>query len=226
MVRALLLTLIAAIGLTSCAGNFRNGSAVVPLGVPQAAHHRSASDVQHIIIMVQENRSFDDLFAGFPGADGTMIGKISGRHGSRHIPLQKVNLVEPCDFGHSYPGFLTDYDNGHMDGFNEEGVSKKCEPGPAGKRPYQYVDPSQIAPYWQIANAYVLADHMFQTQGSGSYTAHQDLIRGGTMVNEAQTRSLVDTPTSLPWGCDNNVPGTTTPLLIWSGSVLRHQGGG
>ncbi len=177
--------------------------------------------------MIQENRSFDDLFATFPGADGTTTGRIRGRHGSRSIPLQRVSLLEPCDFGHSYNGFITDYDHGRMDRFNEEGVNKNCEPGPAGKRPYQYVDPSQIGPYWQIANTYVLADHMFQTQGSGSYTAHQDLIRGGTTINKNQTRSLVDSPTSLPWGCDAD-PGTSTFLLIWNkkNNTLHHQGGG
>ncbi len=50
--------------------------------------------------------------------------------------------------------------------------------------PYQYVDPQQIVPYWTIAQRYVLADQMFPTQGSGSFTAHQDLIAAGTM-NEA-----------------------------------------
>ena len=48
---------------------------------------------------------------------------------------------------------------------------------------YQYVNPSQIAPYWDIAKQYVLADHTFQTQGSGSFTAHQDLIAGGTQIS-------------------------------------------
>ncbi len=48
---------------------------------------------------------------------------------------------------------------------------------------------------------------MFQTQGSGSFTAHQDLIRGGTCIqacaaSSSSTESLVDNPTYWPWGCD------------------------
>ena len=54
---------------------------------------------------------------------------------------------------------------------------------PIGSTPgtyvYQYVDPAQIRPYWDMAKQYVLADHFFQTQGSGSFTAHQDLIARG-----------------------------------------------
>ena len=54
---------------------------------------------------------------------------------------------------------------------------------------------------------WVLADEMFQTQGSGSFTAHQDLIRGGTCIEacgapSSKTESLVDNPTYWPWGCD------------------------
>jgi phospholipase C len=100
-----------------------------------------------------------------------------------------------------------------MDGFNLEGGSIRC-PGEAGKRPYQYVDPSQIAPYWDIAGQYVLSDRMFQTQGSGSFTAHQDLIAGGTAINFRE--SLVDFPSHAPWGCDAP-SGTVTSLVKSTG---------
>ncbi|MBV8197219.1 MAG: hypothetical protein JO263_03720, partial [Candidatus Eremiobacteraeota bacterium] len=115
-----------------------------------------------------------------------------------------------------------DYHFGQMDGFNEE-TKGKCGPGDAGRLPYQYVYPSEIAPYWFIAHQYVLADQMFQTQGSGSFTAHQDLIRGGTMYDAAQTKSFVDSPSGLPWGCDA-APGTKTSLIYWTGTSLQYQG--
>ena len=54
----------------------------------------------------------------------------------------------------------------------------------------QYVDPAQIVPYWDLARQYVLADHMFQTEGSGSYTAHQDLIAGGTNIDPSTRPSI------------------------------------
>ena len=99
-----------------------------------------------------------------------------------------------------------------MDGFELEGLSGNCA-GQAGTRPYQYVKHAQIQPYWDIAKQYVLVDHMFQTQGSGSFTAHQDLIAGGTAIN--QWESLVDFPSHTPWGCDapKKPVMTTTSLL-------------
>jgi phospholipase C len=175
------------------------------------------------VLIVQENRSFDDFFATYPGADGT----TSGRMGDELIPLKRVHLAEPCDFGHSYQGFIHDYNFGKMNGFGHEGGNHNC-PGKAETKPYQYVDPAEIAPYWLMARRFVLADHMFQTQGSGSFTAHQDLIRGGTTIDSAQTVALIDFPSHLPWGCDAPT-GTKTSLIApkESGHHLRvefHRG--
>jgi phospholipase C len=215
--RAFFAASIAALGIVSCAG----GSATTTgNGVPQelspASGSGSSSYVQHVVVVIQENRTFDNLFATFPGADGTTQGRMKLPSGGyTYVPLQQSNLIETCDFGHSYKGFLKDYDGGMMDGFDLEGGGKKC-PGPTGTLTYQYIDPSQIAPYWDIAQQYVLADHMFATQGSGSFTAHQDLIAGGTTINTEMTKTLVDFPSAKPWGCDapHHDPMTATSLLV------------
>jgi phospholipase C len=91
-----------------------------------------------------------------------------------------------------------------------------------GTQPYQYVDPNQIQPYWSMATQYALADELFQTQGSGSFVAHQDLIRGGTAIDS--TDSLVDDPTGNgAWGCDS-APGTRTSLITTKLKYKKFQG--
>lgn len=184
----------------------------------------SPGPITHIVIMIQENRSYDDLFATYPNADGTTSGQEKTQSGDQTVSLTEVNLKQRCDFGHAWGGFKRDLDGGKMDGFNLEGGGN-CH-GQAGLGPYQYVNPAQVAPYWDIAGQFVLADHMFQTQGSGSFTAHQDLIRGGTMFGDHGVRSLVDYPSALPWGCDA-APGTATSILLLKASELhyRHFGG-
>ena len=178
-------------------------------------HRHTAAQIQHIVLMIQENRSFDDLFATFPGADGATSGKM---HNGEIVPLKMVDLAA-LDINHTYPTYLQDYDGGNMDGFDLEKYPGGKE---AGKYPYQYVDPSKIQSYWTLAHSYVLADHMFQTQGSGSFTAHQDLIAGGTIINP--TESIVDDPSnSWSWGCDA-IKGTVTSLITTSGQYLFDQG--
>ncbi|MGB8965844.1 MAG: alkaline phosphatase family protein [Candidatus Cybelea sp.] len=182
--------------------------------LPPTEGSNPSNHIRHVVLVIQENRSFDNLFATFPGAEGARRGQTST---GKRVRLRKADLDEACDFGHGWLAFIRDYDAGKMDGFDLEGGSKNC-PGKAGTLPYQYVDPSQIAPYWDLAADYVLADHMFQTQGSGSFTAHQDLIAGSTAINPLD--SLVDFPSTTPWGCDA-LPGTTTSLLRGPGLSVR-----
>ena len=104
-----------------------------------------------------------------------------------------------------------------MDGFDTINEGPTGNLGPAGDYPYAEVEPSEITPYWTMAREYTLADHMFQTQSSGSYTAHQDLIAGTTEY--APGTSMIDFPSSLPWGCDAPV-GTTVPSITSTGAYV------
>lgn len=219
MFGARLATVLGALAIVSCGGGGA-GSAMPQPPPAGSSHKHSSSPIKHIVIMVQENRSFDDLFATFPNAYGATQGRIKSGTSYTYVALKKVSLFERCDFGHGYSGFLRGYDGGKMDGFVLNG--NKCSGN--HDAPYQYVDPSQIQPYWTMAQQYVLGDQMFQTQGSGSFTAHQDLIAGATLINEpTDTKSLVDYPTDTPWGCDNTSPGLHTSLLVWTGSKIQFE---
>ncbi len=210
----LALTLIAVVAIPGC--NTSRALPTQPLASEAVSPARSRP-IRHVILMIQENRSFDDFFATFPGADGATSGKLR----NRTVRLHEASLLERCDLGHGRESFRGDYDNGKMDGFYAEIGTKSC-PGQANLRPYQYVHPKQIAPYWDIAREWVLADHMFSTQGSGSFTAHQDLIRGGTTIDEARTETLVDFPTHEPWGC-NAPAGTVTSYLTEIHNELKYE---
>ncbi len=212
---------VAALALAAC-----GGSAPSLPGGPtvQRPASSSSSPIQHVVIIIQENRSFDNFFAHFPGADGATRGKIKIKVGSKYvvktIRLHEAPLIISTDIQHCHTAYLTDYDGGQMDGF---GLSHRgvCPGGtkPVGRLVYQYVRESDIQPYWDIADQWGLADHMFQTQGSGSFTAHQDLIRGGTEIDSRE--SLVDNPRDMPWGCDSG-PNSKTSLITKNGTYLKY----
>jgi phospholipase C len=207
--RASLLGICAAVALFATAGCGGGGSAATTPAIPmQPSSSSSPSPIKHVIVMVQENRTFNSLFAQFPGAVGTTTGlqRVNGKTVSYN--LNEVNLLDKTNLRHTYPAYHTAYRGGNMDAFNliiAQATGKK-----EGNAPYQYVNPSQIAPYWDMAEQYALADHMFATQGSGSYTAHQDLIRGAT--NISSTQSVIDDPTGMPWGCPAP-SGTVTSII-------------
>jgi len=219
--------------VTGCGGG---APVTVPNATSPIGHDGSGSSpIQHVVMIVQENRSFDNLFAGFPGANGQLYG-LAKRRVNRKWVDQRVALVEQPlvphpheDIGHCYYSFTTAFHGGKMDGFDYEPLGT-CDRGWSGARynklyPYMYVNPTDIAPYWDMAEQYVLADAMFQTQGSGSFTAHQDLIRGGTALGGTygSAPSLIDTPDGQPWGCDAS-SGVVTDLI--STSLKWEKNGG
>jgi phospholipase C len=222
------LAVVATTVLAACGGT---GS---PPGLPNSLYlqqHSGSSPIKHVVMIVQENRSFNNLFAGFPGTNSSMRGKEKIKKGGKWvdkwIQLKEQSLVPSPneDIGHCYYSFFKAYDGGKMDGFNYEPMNYCPRSWSGGDGlpwtyPYQYVNPADIAPYWDMAEQYVLADAMFQTQGSGSFTAHQDLIRGGSALDGpyGSSASMVDTPTQEPWGCDGNANSKTdliTTSLKW-----------
>ena len=232
---ALGFALVAAIaGVVACSGGSVQGSSGGGL-VPDA-RRASLHDtpIKHVIIAIQENRSFDNLFATFPGADGTTTGKAAAMPPSiaqscshpieqpTTVPLQEVHLATSFDLGHIYRSFKQDFAKGKMDGFDLGGANANGSGPPACLDAYQYVNPSDVTPYWEIARQYVLADHLFQTQASSSFTAHQDLVAGGTQI--AWNEAVIDNPSYFPWGCDANKTVVTGVIKKFTGKVLRYGG--
>jgi phospholipase C len=220
--RMVLAVVLASLGSAGCAGNASQSALGVPL-LPSSVNQPGGTSayIQHVVIMIQENRSFDDFFADFPGAVGATQGLMETPSGGDvYVPLKRSGL-DSDSLGHEYHSFLKEYDNGKMDGFNlVDRALQHGEKEPAGTYPYRYVASWNIKPYWEIAQNYVLADHMFTTQGSSSFTAHQDLIAGGTPVNGD---NVIDFPDPATWSCHGK-PGAVTNLITPYNVYLRGKG--
>jgi phospholipase C len=159
------------------------------------------SPIQHVVIIMQENRTMDNLFNGFPGADTVQTGMNKGVP----IPLQPIPLDDPRDFDHSHTRWWANWDKGKMDDF----AQKKITPSTL---PYSYVRQSDILPYWTLATEYTLGDRMFQSNNGPSFAAHQYLIAG-------QAGQASENPAGGIWGCDA-APTTTVPLIGPNGTDL------
>jgi len=171
------------------------------LGAPRSAGAapQPSNPIKHIVIMVKENRTFDDLFGTFPGADGATTYKDP--HGKVH-PLnhQPDRLV--FDLAHDYPAFLTAYDHGKMDGFSKVGGAIQNINGKlidvADSQFYQ----SDIPNYWQYAQTFALPDHFFYPIRSESFPNHlfsiaatdDDVDRNPNIYNQKYINT---------WGCDD-----------------------
>lgn len=174
------------------------GSIPTTLNAAGSLTRPSSSKISHIIILVQENRTFDNLFHGYPGADYANTGVT---HDGKVVKLKPGHLVEAYDLGHSHPDFVTEYDGGKNDGFDLVATS----PPSYKLAPYQYVKRSEVRPYFDIAQEFTLGDHMFASQNGPSFPGHEYLIA-------AQSGGAYDDPSDVePWGCDAP-PSTTVPV--------------
>lgn len=179
------------------------GCSLVPaspalLNAPAAAARSGAGKIAHVVFIVQENRSFDDLFQGYPGADTVARGKMSD--GST-IRLRPLSLKAVFEVEHSAGAMFAACDGRgdlrgtkcRMDSFDKEIVFSNH----GSKLPqYSFVPQAESKPYFAMAHEWVLADRTFQSQLDESFVAHQYLIA-------AQAQSSVDIP-HRQWGCEGD----------------------
>ena len=155
--------------------------------VSQSLRPQTTGVIKNIVVIVQENRTPDNLFNGFPNADTKKVGL---NHLGQNVSLAQVPLFQAYDLDHSTKGFMREYDGGKMDGFDLE-YNDKHDPLLA----YQYTIESDVDPYWQMAKAYTFGDRMFASTNGPSFGTHQYLIAG-------QAGLTTDNPHGHPWGCD------------------------
>ncbi|MBV9271769.1 MAG: hypothetical protein JO165_11790 [Candidatus Eremiobacteraeota bacterium] len=164
--------------------------AFVPSNSAAAQTLLGGGKILHVIIIFQENRTPDNLFHGLPGADIANSGLNS--HGAV-VPLQPISITARYDLDHSHAGFRTEYNAGKMNGFNLEHASCPSHTCPTTTA-YGYVPPSQVSPYFQMAEQYVFGDRMFQTNQGPSFPAHQFIISGTSTNAPGSTLLAAENP--------------------------------
>ena len=140
-------------------------------------HRRNAStQIKHIVIVIQENRSVDNLFNGFcipsgPCANTVTVDPYTGTH------LTQQSLAGPTNPNHAHSNFLGEFDGGKMDGFSKQKFPCKGS-GPCTL--FSYVPASEVqSSYWALATVDgVLSDATFETAQGPSLPAHYYAIAG------------------------------------------------
>ncbi len=165
--------------------------------------------IRHVVIVFQENRTPDYLFQGLPGAD---ISKTAIDSQGQPVRLRPVSLAAGYDLAHGHDSFVSDYDDGKMDGF-DRGLPQKIH-----LRPFGYAPLSEVKPYHDMATQYVFGDHMFESNEGPSFPAHLYIISGRATdaalapYYVAANPRVGDTKQGAPGGCD--APRTTTVETI------------
>jgi phospholipase C len=185
-----------------------------PQGPPQTANSGSRHEsrtIRHVIVVVQQNRSFDNLFAGYPSADAPTTGLTST---GKRVELRPISLKLKEQLCAADPrAFQIAYAGGRMDGWNLlDAEDPLC--------PYTRVDRNETQPYWDLARRFALADRMFESTHYGDF-ANQLYLVAGTTKLATQTFDVLY-PSSAPWDCD--APAGTRTSLLKQGELEPFEG--
>jgi phospholipase C len=170
--------LVAALTLLACSGG---GSATI----------------QHTIIILQENHSFDNYFGTFPGADGVTSGLTSMGQLVPLTPMPDMDYAPVCN---SWDCAVQAMNGGKMDGFDLISPNDSA---------YTQASQQQIPHYWEYAQHFVLADHYFTSVHGPSLPNHLFTLA-------AQAGGVIDNVSDGGGGvaCDGTPTGTVTVIDV------------
>ncbi len=192
-----------------------DGNKLTPSNGSQTLSLTTTAVIHNVVIIFQENRTPDSLFYGLCISPYGKSSACSTSPTASQYNIQTSNwLNSSSSTGITQPGIVAlanDYDLSHkhnaftemcdlnsstnacaMDGAWQIAAScnKNATDCPASNLQYRYVNPSDVAPYFQMAQTYTFADQMFQTNEGPSFPAHQFIISG---TSEPEANSTYDT---------------------------------
>jgi len=149
--------------------------------------------IKHVVVIMQENRSFDSYFGTYPGADGLARNPDHSFKACLPSPATGAPCTQPyhnsavTDGGgpHSEANAAADINGGKMDGFiiearrGQRGCLDPMNPACTNSAlpdVMGYHDAREIPNYWSYASNFVLQDRMFEPNASWSLPDHLFMV--------------------------------------------------
>jgi phospholipase C len=202
--------------------------------------------LQHLVFVMQENRSFDSYFGTFPGADGIPMqdGRptvcVPDAGGSCIAPFHDPKLVN-AGGPHSEHASSVDVDGGRMDGFVRSvrrGMHGFCAQFPFEPECTQtqtrqarpdvmgWHDAREIPNYWAYAEHYALQDHLFESAFSWSLPSHLFQVSGWSAACATTDPQTCRSDLEQPDHPNDSRTSTTTLPFAWTDITYLLRGAG
>ncbi|MFO0617166.1 MAG: alkaline phosphatase family protein [Polyangiaceae bacterium] len=161
------------------------------------AAERAAIPIKHIVVVTQENRSYDHYFGklaeqGQPDAE--KVPADFSNPDKSNVKVKPAHMNSPCvpaDPPHQGTAMHAGFDNGKMDGF----VKSAAVSGSNGHYVMNYYDQSDFPFYYFLANTFAISDRYFCSTLGGTW-ANRDYLYAGTSDGVTNTgQATIDVPT-------------------------------
>ena len=128
----------------------------------EPAEERPDFPIKHVVFIIKENRSFDNYFGRYPGAEGAEVARIS--NGNEVLLQEAADVFEP-DLGHSFADGVEAINGGRMDRFDLVQNGETMNGFTSFKR-------RGIPAYWAYADNFVLSDKTFSSMYGPTFPEH------------------------------------------------------
>ena len=150
--------------------------ACTTLGIAASAGAAGPAPIEHVLVLMQEDRTFDHYFGTYPGANGPPVGLSVPRDpdapDAGSVEPFKLGVTRTISLPHSEKAMRSAFNDGSVDGFVRAAEQFGAEDGALTMG---YYDFEEIPLYWNLANDYVLADNWFSSVMGPSFTNHMYL---------------------------------------------------
>ncbi|HEV3311157.1 MAG TPA: alkaline phosphatase family protein [Chloroflexota bacterium] len=162
---------------------------------------------KHIVIIVRENHSYDNMFGLYPPGNGASWAHVA----NKHINMPRTPDFMPYDLIPSSAATRVAINGGKMNLFSDIPGAKLTGKDLADTQ----FGPAQMADYWTYARKFGLADRFFSTLASNSMPNHLVLVSGTNLGG------VIDNPSrNSSWGCDSPA-GSVVPVYVNSKIQLK-----
>lgn len=142
---------------------------------------RAAIPITHLVVITQENRSFDHYFgrlavSGQSDAEGWPASFTNADPAGQPVaPFHLMSACLPQDPPHQSAAMMAGWDHGAMDGFVKSAAINNTD----GHYAMGYYDAADLPFYYWLANTFAIADHYFSPALGGTW-ANRDFLYAGT----------------------------------------------
>jgi phospholipase C len=164
------------------------------LSISESVYSESKYPIKHLIVIIQENTSFDHYFGTYPNSSTLNGFKFESSNSSasingfsNFIMNKNPNLINPfllnmstsiCDMNHTYTALQQAYNGGLVDKFVEftGPNSKGCNP----KQVMGYYDGNIVTALWNYAQKFSMSDNFYSSIFGPSTPGYINIISGQT----------------------------------------------
>jgi phospholipase C len=197
----------------ACPPPVANNGVIGPPPGSSVASNSPVGKIAHIVIIIQENRTFDNIFHGFSEPSGVKAdyAEYGCDKMGNHIALQSIPFENAFGGANAHGDFVADYDGGKLDGTYANNASQQY--ANTANNGLSYLPQTEVQPYFDMATSGALAERFFHGIAGPTYVSHLMFQAASTTYDGSPAHRVIGNAGGLAPGCGDPASTDTVTIL-------------